>query len=234
MEEIINELKIRKLLDGNPDLQITFTSDAFGSMPQDRILLQRVREELNGKCFKWLAQIDLASLNDESFLELINSVGDVKLIIGVESPFRDGLSLEKKGIMGINPIDIFEKIKKFSNIKIRLLLMLGFDFEPADAFEQMLSFIQHIQPDGVYISILTPFPGTKINEQLETQKRIFERDWMYYDTRHLVFERWFKRNENQYGVMKRDEFMAGFKLLIKESESEIKKWSRFNIESKVL
>jgi hypothetical protein len=37
------------------------------------------------------------------------------------------------------------------------------------------------------MSILTPFPGTKVYEDLETQKRIFTKDWSLYDAQHIVF-----------------------------------------------
>ncbi len=112
--------------------------------------------------------------------------------------------------------------------------MLGFDFEPHDAFEQMLGFIKQIQPDGVYISILTPFPGTEIGSRLEAEGRIFERNWAYYDTRHLVFERRYKQNGNCFGTMSSAEFMAGFNWLVAEADTEIKKWSRFAAPSRVL
>jgi hypothetical protein len=35
--------------------------------------------------------------------------------------------------------------------------------------------------------ILTPFPGTKVYEDLEKQKRIFTKDWSLYDGQHIVF-----------------------------------------------
>ncbi|MBN1219832.1 MAG: cobalamin-dependent protein [Anaerolineae bacterium] len=232
--EIMLELKTRKLLEGNPNIQVTFTNDNFGASPQDRTLLQSVKAELKGRAFRWFVQIGLRSLTNHNFLELANSVGQSKLAVGVESPFRDGLSLEKKGIKGIDPARVFEKIQKYPNIRTRLLLMLGFDFEPSDAFEQMLAFIKQIQPDGVYISILTPFPGTKIGAKLEAEERIFHKNWAHYDTRHLVFERRYTKNDNSLGVMSHDEFMTGFNWLVNEAELEIKKWSRFQAETQVL
>jgi hypothetical protein len=35
--------------------------------------------------------------------------------------------------------------------------------------------------------ILTPFPGTKVYEDLDKQKRIFTKDWSLYDGQHIVF-----------------------------------------------
>ena len=112
--------------------------------------------------------------------------------------------------------------------------MLGFDFEPRDAFEQMLEFIKQIRPDGVYISILTPFPGTEIGSRFEAEGRIFERNWAYYDTRHLVFERRYRQDGTRFGTMTSEEFLSGFNWLVNEAQSEIKKWSRIEAASQVL
>ena len=128
----------------------------------------------------------------------------------------------------------FEKIHAWPNIRIRLLLMLGFDFEPRDVFEQMLAFIVKIKPDGVYLSILTPFPGTQIAERLEAENRITERKWALYDTRHLVFERRNLHNGHHLSVIPHAEFVAGYEWLVRESALEIKKWSRFQNEGQVL
>lgn len=234
INDVIAEMQARSFLDGNPNLQITFTNDAFGFKPQDRSMLERVRTELDGKAFQWLTQIGLRPLCDDGFLELVNSVGTAKLIIGVESPFRDGLSFEKNDIKNLNPVAVFDKIRKYPNIHTRLLLMLGFDFEPRDSFEQMLEFIKQIHPDGVYISILTPFPGTKIGLKLEAEGRLYHKMWGLYDTRHLVFERHYQRGDGTFGVMPPNEFAAGFQWLAQEAESEISRWSRFKFESRVL
>jgi radical SAM superfamily enzyme YgiQ (UPF0313 family) len=233
-DDVIRELKTRRLLDGNPHLQVTFTNDTFGTMAQDRALLRRLKTELDGRPFAWLTQIGLGALQDEGLLELINSVGQSTLIIGVESPFREGLSTEKNGITSINPMHVFEKIRRYPNIRTRLLLMVGFDFEPRNACEQMLDFIKQIQPDGVYISILTPFPGTPIGEKLDAEGRIFDRNWAHYDTRHLVFERRFTSDGQRLGIMTSEEFMRGFQWLVAEAETAINRWSRFETASSVL
>ncbi len=234
IDDVIAEMRARKFLDGTRDAQITFTNDAFGFKPQDRQLLERVRAELDGKPFKWLTQIGLRPLGDDSFLELVNSVGTAKLIIGVESPFRDGLASEKNGIQNLDPAAIFAKLRQYPNIHTRLLLMLGFDFEPSDAFERMIEFIKQVHPDGVYLSILTPFPGTKIGDKMEAENRLYHKSWGLYDTRHLVFERHYQRSNGTIGVMPPHEFAAGFQWLVQEAESEMSKWSRFEDKSRVL
>jgi radical SAM superfamily enzyme YgiQ (UPF0313 family) len=38
------------------------------------------------------------------------------------------------------------------------------------------------------MTALTPFPGTKVYEELEAQNRIFTKDWSLYDAQHVVFK----------------------------------------------
>ncbi len=234
IDDVIAELHARQLLDGNPDWEVTFTNDAFGFKPQDGRMLERVKAELDGRELTWLTQIGLRPLCNDGFLELANSTGTAKLVIGVESPFRDGLTSEKNGIKDVDPAAVLDRIRRYPNIHTRLLLMLGFDFEPRDAFDQMLGFIRKIHPDGVYISVLTPFPGTKIGAKLEAEGRLYHKYWGLYDTRHLVFERHYQRGDGTFGVMPPNEFAAGFQWLVRETEAEMAKWSRFGPNSQVL
>jgi radical SAM superfamily enzyme YgiQ (UPF0313 family) len=227
VDDILHEMEKRGLLDGTPGVQVSFTSDNFGYSSAEWELLRRLRDRLDGKTFSWFAQIGLKTLANREFLELINSFTSVKAAVGIESSFRTELSREKSGANRIDPIDVFDTMREYDNIRTWALMMLGFDFEPADAFEQTSSFISRLKPDGAYISVLTPFPGTRIAETLEAQGRIKHREWTLYDTRHLVFERHFRKRDGGTGVMPHQEYMDGYHYLQEEMREGLKTWSRF-------
>jgi hypothetical protein len=51
--------------------------------------------------------------------------------------------------------------------------------------------------------ILTPFPGTRVYKDLESEKRIFTKDWNLYDGQHIVFRpKLLSAKELQLGVLK--------------------------------
>jgi radical SAM superfamily enzyme YgiQ (UPF0313 family) len=227
IDEVVHELKVRGILEGNSERVLVFTNDHFGFTHHDIELLKRLRDALDSKPIQMLIQAGLTTLNDDRFLELLNSLGYIKLAIGVESPLRQELATVKEGIEGVDPVAVFVKIRRYPNLSTWLLLMVGFDFEPADCFEKVLDYIIQLKPDGSYISILTPLPGTAVAMQLEEEGRIIDRNWANYDTRHLVFKRKYRKNETVSGYMDHDDFMQGYEWLINQAADVTKQWSKF-------
>jgi len=39
----------------------------------------------------------------------------------------------------------------------------------------------------VYFSILTPYPGTRLFQRLQSEGRLLTTDWTLYDTGHVVY-----------------------------------------------
>jgi len=85
----------------------------------------------------------------------------------------------------------FEMIKltKSLGIKVHLTFCFGLPGETKETIRESIKQALHLNPDSVQFSILTPFPGTKIFEELESQGRILTRDWSMYDGHHsCVFQ----------------------------------------------
>ena len=51
----------------------------------------------------------------------------------------------------------------------------------------MESFIRKSNFDSLYFSILTPYPGTRLYQKMESEGRLLHKDWEKYDTAHVVF-----------------------------------------------
>ena len=66
--------------------------------------------------------------------------------------------------------------------------MLGFDHDGPSVFENTVDWIEQNRLECATFHILTPYPGTPLFAQLETEKRIVHRDWNLYDTAHVVFQ----------------------------------------------
>ena len=225
----VQELRLRGLLEGEKNSVLFLTSDNFGLINEDKILLRNLLIELDNKHLCCFAQVGLRSLEDEEFLGLINSFnGQFILSVGVESIYK-GLDHIKKDIQRIRLFRILDKVKKYENIYILMLLMIGFDFEPINVFEDLLKFICESRPSGIYVSILIPLPGSKIEKKLRAEGRIFDNDWGHYDTRHLVFERRYQKSLKEYGVMSPAEFMEGYNWLLKEAKSKMGSWNSLKI-----
>jgi radical SAM superfamily enzyme YgiQ (UPF0313 family) len=85
--------------------------------------------------------------------------------------------------------EIIHAIKSFHKEKIKIhgMFVLGGDDDNEKTVWDTLRFALKHKIDTLQMMILTPFPGTKVHEELEKQKRIFGRDWSLYDGQHIVF-----------------------------------------------
>jgi len=67
------------------------------------------------------------------------------------------------------------------------MFVLGSDDDNKKTIWDTLRFAIREKIDTIQMAILTPFPGTKVHEFLEKEKRIFIKDWSLYDGQHIVF-----------------------------------------------
>jgi radical SAM superfamily enzyme YgiQ (UPF0313 family) len=72
-------------------------------------------------------------------------------------------------------------------IGVKATFMIGFDNDDISVFPKMARFINRSNFDSVYFSILTPYPGTRLFQKLESEGRLLHKDWEKYDTAHVVF-----------------------------------------------
>jgi radical SAM superfamily enzyme YgiQ (UPF0313 family) len=50
-----------------------------------------------------------------------------------------------------------------------------------------MEFVMKARLEVAYFSILTPYPGTRLEKRLTEEGRIFSRDWSAYDGSHVVY-----------------------------------------------
>ncbi len=72
-------------------------------------------------------------------------------------------------------------------IKIHGFFIFGSDFDDKTVFKKTVDFCQATEIDFPSFSVLTPYVGTDIRQELEQNNRIFTNNWDYYDGAHVVF-----------------------------------------------
>ena len=70
---------------------------------------------------------------------------------------------------------------------INASFVFGLDEDTPDVFRQTLDWIVAQRIETVTSHILTPYPGTRLYERLETEGRITSTDLSRYNTAHVVF-----------------------------------------------
>jgi radical SAM superfamily enzyme YgiQ (UPF0313 family) len=73
-------------------------------------------------------------------------------------------------------------------IGIQGSFIFGTDNDDQSVFSNVLRFIEKTHLEAALFSVLTPFPGTRIQEALQRENRIIHTDWEKYDMNHVVFK----------------------------------------------
>ncbi len=80
-----------------------------------------------------------------------------------------------------------KKIKKMG-ILIHASMVFGFDNDTKNTFNETVQFLIKNKVSTASFNVLTPYPGTKIYEDLKKENRLITTDWRYYDHNTVVFK----------------------------------------------
>jgi radical SAM superfamily enzyme YgiQ (UPF0313 family) len=137
---------------------------------------------------KWVGQSALTIADDFELLDLAARSGCIGLLIGFESVSPDVLrSIGKKVHLRHRYEESIRKIHA-RRIHIQGSFIFGFDGDTPDTIQSTVKFAKENRLTGVNYCHLTPFPGTRLFENLEKEGRLFHHDWSRYDRQNIVFQ----------------------------------------------
>ncbi|MDD5165881.1 MAG: radical SAM protein [Candidatus Omnitrophica bacterium] len=178
------ESVIKEFLALNTD-SIFFCDDNFTANPKrTRTLLELMAKN---RVRSWSCQVRCDIARDEEFLTLMSKAGCSVVCVGFESVNAKTLkAYQKKQSLD----DIINAIRSFHRKKIKIhgMFVLGSDDDNKHTIWETLKFGLKQKIDTLQMTILTPFPGTKVYADLRREKRIFSQDWDLYDGQHVVFK----------------------------------------------
>ena len=134
----------------------------------------------------WGAQVSFALAKDMELMDLYAQAGGRFAFIGFESLSAKVLKSVRKGFN--RPEEYATGIRHLQRRGITIMgsFMFGLDGDDIGVFKRTVDFINATKIDLVLYHILTPFPGTKLYEEMDRQGRIHDYDWSHYDTGHSV------------------------------------------------
>jgi radical SAM superfamily enzyme YgiQ (UPF0313 family) len=176
--------KILKEMSSRKARSLFICDDNFTANPaRTRQLLKLM---LKNKVANWTAQVRCDVAKDAELLSLMAKAGCKAVCIGFESVNPMTLKAYKKNQTIEEIVHAIRFIHK-KNIKIHGMFVLGGEDDSKETIWETLRFAIKQKIDTIQMMILTPFPGTKVHEELVQQKRIFNTDWSLYDGQHVVF-----------------------------------------------
>jgi radical SAM superfamily enzyme YgiQ (UPF0313 family) len=136
---------------------------------------------------KWVGQASTNVADDPEILALLRDSGCMGLAVGFETLSQKNIRDVGKGVNRTQ--DYVERIRRIHGYGIGLAgnFIFGFDHDDDSTFAEVVRFVDAARLDGFYYSLLTPYPGTPLYEQMQAEGRILETDWSLYDTDHVVF-----------------------------------------------
>ncbi|MBW1729803.1 MAG: B12-binding domain-containing radical SAM protein [Deltaproteobacteria bacterium] len=135
---------------------------------------------------KWIAQVTINMADDEELLSLAAKAGCLGVFIGLESPTVEGLMEVDKGFNIQKGRDFKASVQRIQEhgILVAGSFIIGLDVDKKGIGKQIADTANHCGLDALNVLFLTPLPGTRLWEKMESEDRIaanvFPEDWKYY------------------------------------------------------
>lgn len=136
----------------------------------------------------WLSQGSIDMADDEELMDLARRSGCAGMLVGFESLSDENIA--NMGKKASNRVEEYEeKIRIFHRHQIGLIgcFVFGFDGDDKGVFKKTVDFIERNNVDCPQLTVLTPYPGTSLRDELEAQDRILHSRWEKYDVGNVVF-----------------------------------------------
>jgi radical SAM superfamily enzyme YgiQ (UPF0313 family) len=138
---------------------------------------------------KWVGQASISLLvNDDELIQLAADSGCKALFMGIESVSVEQMKTMRKAIKEIDHLEsAIKKIKKMG-ILIHASMVFGFDNDRLETFKETVQFLKKNKVSTVSFNVLTPYPGTKVYDEMKACNRLTTDNWRYYDHNTVVFK----------------------------------------------
>jgi len=134
----------------------------------------------------WSSQASVHAGRDDEFLEAAAQSGCKQLFLGLESISQQSMTEVNKGFNRVEEYyRLIERIHSH-DIAVQAGIVFGFDHDSPAIFEDTIDFLENAGVQNATFNILTPFPGTRMFQKMESQGRILTRDWSKYNSRSDV------------------------------------------------
>ena len=137
----------------------------------------------------WLTQASMDIAKDDELLDLMEQSGCIGVFLGIESFGEESLKAANKRQ---NKVAYYRQcIDKLHahGIAVMAGFIAGFDGDSPQSIVEMADHLYEVGVDVPFLSILTPYKGTALYNEFETQDRLLEeRGWQFYNGYNVAFK----------------------------------------------
>ena len=135
----------------------------------------------------WSAAVSIDVTDDPSLVRAMALAGCTGVFVGFESLSNRNIVDARKKSPATE--EYARRVRIFHDVGIQVngSFVLGFDHDGPEVFDETVEWIERNRLECATFHILTPYPGTPLFRQMESEDRIIHRDWSLYDTANVVF-----------------------------------------------
>ncbi|MCG8653807.1 MAG: radical SAM protein, partial [Pirellulales bacterium] len=135
----------------------------------------------------WSAAVSIDVTDDPSLVREMALAGCTGVFVGFESLHNGNIADAKKKSPPAEDYARRVALLHRYGIQVNGSFVLGFDHDREDVFEKTVRWVEENRLECATFHILTPYPGTPLFAQMESEGRLLHQDWNRYDTAHVVF-----------------------------------------------
>jgi len=171
--------------------------------------------ELQKRNVRWFTETDVSVADDPELLDLIADSGCQQILVGLESPRAGSLDGIDRGNWKQKRLGDYERMieeVQGRGITVNGCFILGLDSDTPDVFGEVADFVRKTGLLETQVTVLTPFPGTRLYDRLKAEGRLLEEE--YWDRCTLFDVNFIPRH------MSVDELESGMRWLFSELYSD--------------
>jgi radical SAM superfamily enzyme YgiQ (UPF0313 family) len=165
----------------------------------------------------WSAAVTLDVTDEPELIRQMALAGCNGVFIGFETLTDANLVHARKRTPKADDYARRIRILHDHGIQVNGSFVVGFDGDTRETFPRLADWIEENRMECATFHILTPYPGTPLFRQMESEGRLLHRNWDLYDTAHVVF-----RPKN----MSPEELLLGYDWLYRRLFSHLSIWRR--------
>ncbi|WP_421796838.1 B12-binding domain-containing radical SAM protein [Haliscomenobacter sp.] len=137
----------------------------------------------------WLTQASMDIAKDAELLDLMKASGCIGVFLGIESFGQESLKDANKRQNKIEHYKTAVSEIRKRGIAVMSGFIAGFDHDDYSNIVSMADELMKIGIDVPFLSIMTPFKGTSLYEQLKEENRMLDdRGWNFYNGYNVAFQ----------------------------------------------
>ena len=138
---------------------------------------KELMRNLRDRDVRWFTETDVSAADDLEFVDLLAESGCQQVLVGFESTRKKSLDLIDRANWKAKRRDSYERFideVQGRGVTVNGCFILGLDSDTPDVFEEVVEFVRRTGLLECQVTVLTPFPGTRLYDRLKAEGRLLK------------------------------------------------------------